>query len=510
MPVYRHIRVFTTWCFVMNMLLASTVGWGQPIVFDTVHLNPVNSFLEGNAVFETDSGYLVFGLGGDGTGTVQDPRTFQFDENGGLMNTLIFQNARLTESGSFGPVDRCASGGYVAGVNAFGNGIPMDSLYLYRYDEDGDTAWTRYLTSDTTLAPRKCIETSSGDFVIVGLHAWPKGAYMFRLTSEGDSITFVNFGDPAFFAMSVVEDAEQNLFIAGYTDTGIAEFQFRGYILKCTPDGEVLWWDAYPRNSGYNGLLLTSEGGVLAFGQKKNTEDIRGALIVKYDTDGNEEWARNDIIFADGPTRSCTFTNGFQQPDGSYIICGSLRNTALGLADKGMLYKFDEQGNTIWSRFYSHYSGLPPGYPQQFKDVKQTSDGGFILTGVTEGIAPPNSQRLWLLKLDSLGCLVPGCHTVGVEDFESNLQDALQLGPNPASEHLQVRLALPEGYRLEGAVQALLLDAQGKEVLRSTIGNTGLGLSGNMDVSGLPSGLYYLHLRDGEKWLAGGKVVLSP
>jgi hypothetical protein len=97
-----------------------------------------------------------------------------------------------------------------------------------------------------------------------------------------------------------------------------------------------------------------------------------------------------------------------------------------------------------------------------------------------------------------------------VEEFESNLQDALQLSPNPANEYLQVRLALPEGYRLEGAVQALLLDAQGKEVLRSTIGNTGLGLSGNMDVSGLPSGLYYLHLRDGEKWLAGGKVVLSP
>ncbi|MBK7111825.1 MAG: hypothetical protein IPH60_05185 [Flavobacteriales bacterium] len=116
----------------------------------------------------------------------------------------------------------------------------MDSLYLYRYNEAGDTLWTRYLTSDTTLAPRKCIETSSGDFVIVGLHVSPRGAYMFRLNSQGDSIAFVNFGNnPAFFAMSVVEDAEQNLFIAGYTDTGISEFQFRGYILKCTPGGDV-------------------------------------------------------------------------------------------------------------------------------------------------------------------------------------------------------------------------------------------------------------------------------
>jgi hypothetical protein len=256
-------------------------------------------------------------------------------------------------------------------------------------------------------------------------------------------------------------------------------------------------------------LLLSNEGGVLAFGQKKNAEDIRGALIFKYDTDGNEEWARNDIIFADGPTRSCTFTNGFQQADGSFIICGSLRNTALGLADKGMLYKFDEQGNTIWSRFYSHYSGLPPGYPQQFKDVKQTSDGGFILTGVTEGIAPPNPQRLWLLKLDSVGCLVPGCNTVGVEEFETQLQSALQLSPNPASERVQVSLALPEGYRLQGEVQTMLVDAQGKEVKRRTIGVSGAQLRTDLEVSGLPSGLFYVHLRDDVKWLAGGKVVVD-
>ena len=498
-----------TWHYTMMALALPLSGWGQPIVFDTVHVNPANSFLTGITVFETETGYLVFGRGGDGTGTVQDPRSFQFDEHGGLVNTLIFPNTRLVDNGSFGSTTRCASGGYASCVNAFANGIAMDSLYLYRYNEDGDTLWTRYLTSDTTLAPRKCIETSNGDLVIVGLHELPKGAYMFRVTSEGDSIAFVNFGEPAFFAMSVVEDEEENLFIAGYTDTGITEFQNRGYILKCTSEGEVLWWDAYPRNSGYNGLLLTNEGGVLVFGQKKNEDDIRGALIVKFDTEGDEEWSRHDIIFADGETRSCTFTNGFQQPDGSFIICGSLRNTDLGLFDKGMLYKFDEEGNTIWSRFYAHYAGLPAGYPQLFKDVKQTSDGGFILTGVTEGIAPPNSQRLWLVKLDSLGCLVPGCNTVGVQEFESQLQSALHISPNPAHEVVRFNLELPSGYVLQGAVQALVLDAQGKEVARAVVQANGSLITGNVPLNGQAPGPYYLHLRDSVKWLAGQKVVVE-
>lgn len=494
----------------MMVMALSHWGWGQTVVFDTVHFNPVNSFLDGNTVFEIEDGYLVFGLGGDGTGNVQDQRTFRFDTMGGLVETMVLQNPRLTYNGAYGPVAECASGGFVSGVGEFGNGELVNSLNMYRYSELGDTLWTRHLLSDTTLAIRKCIETTNGDVVLVGLHEFPKGAFMFRLTAEGDSITFVNFGGaPAFIAMSVVEDEEENLFIAGYTSTAIPQFQFRGYILKCTPDGEVLWWDAHPARSGFNGVIGSSDGGVVAFGSWRNTEENPSILLVKYSSSGGEEWVKDNIISADSYYRDCTFTSGFQQPDGNYILCGVIRNTDLGLFDKGMLYKFDEQGNTIWSRFYAHYAGLPSMYPQTFKDVKQTSDGGFILTGVTEGIAPPNSQRLWLLKLDSVGCLVPGCHTVGVEEFESELQGALRVSPNPAHEVVRFNLELPSGYPLQGKVQALLLDAQGKEVVRQNISATGSLLSENVALNGQAPGLYYLHLRDEVKWLAGQKVVVG-
>jgi len=482
---------------------------GQVITFDTVQFNTVNSFQIATSVFETDSGYLAFGTGGDGTGIVQDQRSLLFNEEGGLQQVLTFSSHRLTDSGAFGPVAKSAMGGYVSGVVDFGNGISIDSLYLFRYDTQGDTIWTRYLMADTTLAIRKCIETANGDIVMVGFHYPPSGAFMFRVTSEGDSIRFVNFGEPAFYPMSVVEDEDGNLLMAGYTDTAIPQFQFRSYLLKCTPEGEVIWWRARPAKSGFNGLMMTIDGAVLAFGGYRNEDNIRGVHLIKYTVGGDEVWVRDQIIFADSETRSCTFTNGFQQADGSFIICGSIRNTTLNLFDKGMLYKFDEEGNEIWSRFYSHYSNIPVGYPQLFKDVKPTSDGGLILTGETNGPAPPNSHRLWLVKLDSMGCLVPGCHTVGVQEFESQLQSALNLSPNPAGERVQVSLALPEGYRLEGAVQALLLDAQGREVLREQLPTNTTEVRGQLDVSGLPSGLYYLHLRDAAKWLAGGKVVVT-
>ena len=58
-------------------------------------------------------------------------------------------------------------------------------------------------------------------------------------------------------------------------------------------------------------------------------------------------------------------------------------------------------------------------------------------------------------------------------------------------------------------MQALLLDAQGKEVARHSVTASGTLLSGAVPLNGQAAGMYYLHLRDGVKWLAGQKVVVE-
>jgi hypothetical protein len=54
-----------------------------------------------------------------------------------------------------------------------------------------------------------------------------------------------------------------------------------------------------------------------------------------------------------------------------------------------------------------------------------------------------------------------------------------------------------------------VLDAQGREVLRQRVGTNTTELRGQVDVAGLPAGLYFLHLRDEVRWLAGSKVVVE-
>ncbi len=496
---------------VMNMLLVSAFVRGQqPIMFDTVRLNPLNSFLIGLSVFESEDGYRVWGMAGDGTGDVQDVHVLSFDEEGGYQNEFAFSNDRLTWPGSYAPVTRSESGGFASGVSVFG-GTPISSLYLYRFDEFGDTIWTRHLYTDTTVAVRKCIQSLNSDYLLVGLHERPKFAFLCRASQSGDLINFLPLSDvPPFFAMSIAEDADLNLFICGFGESAAQNNNNNANLIKCAPDGTTIWRRTKPRASSYNHVVATLDGGVVAMGYRSlDGQEPNKAFVVKYTTDGTESWS-TDIVASDSPLRSCGLSDGFQLPDGSLVVCGTIRNTTTpGLWDNGMLHKLDANGNVLWSRYYAHYTGLPVGYDHIFNAVQPTSDGGFILTGEAQGQSPPNRSRLWLVKLDSLGCLVPGCNTVGVEEFESELQGALRISPNPANELVSVDLALPEGYRLDGAVQAIVVDAQGKEVLQLPLSTNTMHLRGIADVQSMPSGLYYVHLRDARKWLAGGKVVVS-
>ncbi len=103
----------------------------------------------------------------------------------------------------------------------------------------------------------------------------------------------------------------------------------------------------------------------------------------------------------------------------------------------------------------------------------------------------------------------PPRELLSVQEFESALQSAWQVSPNPAREAVRFSLELPGGYQLHGEVQAVLLDAQGKEVGRQLAQANGSLLSGAVALDGQAAGLYYLHLRDAVKWLAGGKVVVE-
>ncbi len=89
-----------------------------------------------------------------------------------------------------------------------------------------------------------------------------------------------------------------------------------------------------------------------------------------------------------------SFCSGRQTSDGGYIITGLTTNLALG-TDNAFLLKTDSNGDSLWSNEYGG-SEFDIGF-----SVQQTTDGGYVVTGWTDSFS--ESRDVYLFKTNSLG-----------------------------------------------------------------------------------------------------------
>jgi hypothetical protein len=115
-----------------------------------------------------------------------------------------------------------------------------------------------------------------------------------------------------------------------------------------------------------------------------------GFWLVKTDRDGNKEW---DKTFG-GPLNEVG-RSVRQTQDGGYILLGNTTSKGAGVADLWLI-KTDASGNRVWERTYGG-SMEDRGYC-----VQQTTDGGYILVGLTRSKGEGLTD-VWLIKTDASG-----------------------------------------------------------------------------------------------------------
>jgi hypothetical protein len=415
--------------------------------------------------------------------------------------------------------DTIPGGGYVVG-GASEDTTGFDEVYLMRFDANGDTLWTKVFGdpngSDFWIGYRvKC--TSAGDFLIVGFTG-TEGlssyqAFAIRTDDVGNELWRRIYswpGNPFSGFLSCSLAANGDLFMAGSHNITISNTDY--WVQRTDSLGNLKWrvrWGG-PFSEAGTQIITGADGHVLVFSAKgyaTNSQAMR-CYVAKLDsTDGSIIW-ENEV----GPTAPSTlFLAGKECPNGDLIATGATyANMGMGSGQKGLLCRTTSEGDSLWMfAYYSVADGLTDG-TGRFYDVLPTPDGGFIAAGAAYFSASGNnpqgiSQDTWVVKVDSTGCIIPGCNNVGISEQATNLLGAISIYPNPARDHATVQLTLPPGVG-NGPFELTLVASDGRVMRRERIAGNG---AHTLALEQLPAGLYYVHVADGGKWLTGGKLVLQ-
>jgi uncharacterized delta-60 repeat protein len=116
-------------------------------------------------------------------------------------------------------------------------------------------------------------------------------------------------------------------------------------------------------------------------------------FLIKTDANGNISWAKTY-----GGTDWDEASSVQQTSDGGYIVAGLTRSFGAGNADF-FLIKTDANGNIIWAKTYGGTSY------DWASSVQQTSDGGYILAGFTGSFGAGNAD-FFLIKTDANGNII--------------------------------------------------------------------------------------------------------
>lgn len=493
--------------FVVCNLLCGQLAAQEVQTFNVVRQNLVQGPAAGLSVKEVAGGYLIFSNQRGLSNTPQDPFITFYDSAGEVVWEQDYVVPRYSNYGLSDPVCRVPDGGFASGVSVFGLSSAIDSLFLWRFDANGDTLFTRFLMADTTMTIRKCIRTMNGDFILTGLHQYPSEQYVLRTDSLGtikDYFGFANYG-----GQGIAEDAQGNFYLTGYRAT-----DNKGSLIKCDSAG-TFEWARFHNTSGsttsqwYTPLVL-SDSSVLVVGGRSFPFGYNMAIISRYSTEGSLLWS-DDAIQSTGYGYMARFTDAYQKTDGTIVTAGSYQWQ--GICFCGFVQGYSMAGDSLWRGSFTYYDSLGAG-DHYIWDVEPTSDGGMILTGEADyNYQEGSPANLWLVKLDSMGCVVPGCQSLGIQEQYTNLGGALRVWPNPvnwANGHgqLHVAITLPPKYLAAGEQRLVIVSPTGAVVREQRV-PTSSPDDVLLDLQGLAAGNYTVHLTDGRRWLAGSKLVLE-
>jgi hypothetical protein len=422
----------------------------------------------GSCVYQTDDGgYIVLGHG-----TFSGAKKMWLLKTDTLGDTLWTKSYYPSEG--YHRMQITSDGGYII----VGRTSVEEIFYpwLFKTDADGDTIWTRTYQDDWRLNMGNWVEeTDDGGYIVAGQSEYPMNIAWFLKTNEdGDLLWIRKYSDRSrCYCVRQTSDGGY-VFLAGIYSTSAI------WLLKTDSQGDSVWARTYPgdEEAGVYPKTVeqTPDGGYVIVGM--HSDDV---WLIKTDSEGDTLWTRTiggaEIDWAE---------YGEMTSDGGYVIIGRTESFGAGETDLWLI-KTDENGDTLWTVTYGGASW------DRGNHVRQTSDGGYIITGTTRSFGA-GAEDLWLIKTEADG-------------------DTLALTEKPAAVSLDwhvtsvgSRIVLRYSDRPQG-FYAAIFNASGEKVdeLHSTTESGTIVWPSERGV--IPQGVYFIKEIVGEV-TATQKVVL--
>ncbi len=492
-----------------------------------------------------DGGYIAtgyisnFGAGGD------DIYLVKTNNNGNVEWTKTFGGGDDDDANY---VVQTSSGGYAIGGVTLSYG--GENIFLIKTNSIGDTLWTKIYGSGDTLSDASASsfqQTSDGGYVFTGyISNYGAGGddyYLLKTDSNGNIAWAKTYGGTSDDDANAVIQTDDGGYMMAGTTNSFADTLGDIYLVKTNAVGDTLWTKAYASGLSDamdmgNSIRQTSDHGYIIAGVTVSASVGEFARLLKIDSTGVIEWTK---LYGTGNSSSDASLSSVQQTlDGGYITAGYISNFGAG-DDDYYLIKTNSNGDTSWTRTYGSAGSDDANF------VRQTTDGGYILGGVTVGFEA-GGEHLYLVKTDDAGhttCDEYNTQTTIVTSIAMNfyytntMVSSGGIASNPSmmasSGGVEANLCNSNGvtviFKTEGGVTVypnpfsyettIRLDAQLKNgvdcrfKLYDVLGNQvrEINISGEQQFTlkkgDLPNGIYFYEIKSNAKMLFSGKMVIE-
>jgi len=352
----------------------------------------------------SDDGYIITGRTKSYGAGSDDVWLIKTNSNGDEIWNKTFGG---TDYDSGGSVAQTSDGGYIITGETVSYGVGDYDVWLIKTDNNGNEMWNKTFGGTDYDSGHSVEQTPDGGYII-GAYTVSYGAgngdiWLIKTDSTGNEMWNTTFGGNYYDDIGSLEEISND----GYIITGGTYSYGAGngdvWLIKTDNNGNEMWNKTFGGANCDDGQFVEeiSYGGYIIVGGSESYGAGSDELwLIETDSNGNEVW---NMTFG-GTNWDCGLSVA-QTSDGGYITTGGTFSYGMGNRDVWLI-KIGNNGDEIWNKTFG---GTDSDWGNS---VAQTSDGGFIITGVTFSYGAGNSD-VWLIK-------VKGEPTISIFDTESS------------------------------------------------------------------------------------------